>query len=71
MSDLFTKSPFESKTVVAATVTLVASALGIAGYTFTPEDQAVIIGLGTAIVTGIGAAVSIYGRIKATKFISR
>lgn len=71
MSDLFTKTLLESKTIVSALVTLGASALALAGYTFTPEDQAVVIGLVAAVVTGVGSVASIYGRIKATKVITR
>ena len=71
MSDIFTKGPFESKTIIAAIVTLAASILALLGYTFTPEDQAVIVGIGTSLVTALGAALAIYGRVKATKQITR
>lgn len=36
MSGIFTNGPLESKTIIAAIVTLAASILGVFGYTFTP-----------------------------------
>ena len=71
MSGIFTKGPLESKTIIAAIVTLVASILALLGYTFTPEDQAVVVGLVTSLVTAVGAVAAIVGRIKATKQITR
>lgn len=69
MSNIFTKSVFESKTIIAAFVTLLASILSLLGYTFTPEDQAVIVGFVAALVTTAGSIAAIVGRIKATKRI--
>lgn len=71
MSNIFTKAPYESKTIIAAVVTLLASLLAILGYTFTPEDQAVIVGVVTSLVTAMGAVAAIIGRVKATKAITR
>lgn len=71
MSGIFTKTAFESKTIIAAIVTLVASILALLGYTFTPEDQAVIVGIVTSLVTFAGAIAAIIGRIRATKAITR
>lgn len=71
MSNIFTKAPHESKTIIAAVVTLLASILGLMGFTLTPEDQAVIVGIITSLITAAGAIAAIIGRVKATKQITR
>ena len=71
MSNIFTKSAIESKTIVAAFVTVLASVLSLLGYSIGTEDQAMIVGIVTSLVTAVGGALAIYGRVKATKAITR
>lgn len=71
MSGLFTKTASESKTIISALVVLVASILGLLGFSLTPEDQAVLVGIITSLITAAGAIAAIIGRVKATKQITR
>ena len=61
------KGFLQSKTVWGALAALVASALGLIGYSYSAEDQAQTIELIGGIAAGIGGFAALYGRIKATK----
>ena len=63
------KSILSSKTFWGAILAVIAGVLGIFGYVFTPEDQAVLIGFGTAVSGIIFNIFAIYGRIVASKKI--
>lgn len=63
------KGVLESKTVLGGIVVILSGAAGLLGYDFDAELQGQIAGLVTNIVTVIGGAVTIYGRIKASKRI--
>jgi hypothetical protein len=67
------KPIWQSKTMIGIVIMLAVQLAGLAGFQFTPDDIATLtsqteqmIGAG---VTLFGAALAIYGRIKATKRI--
>lgn len=64
-----TKSLLASRTVWGALLAILASGLGLLGYTVTPADQVEAVAIGTSLVSAIGGAIALYGRIKATKRI--
>lgn len=64
-----TKSILASKTIWGGAVALIAGVAGVMGYTVDASAQADIVNLITAIAGIAGGAVSIYGRIAATKKI--
>jgi hypothetical protein len=66
-----TKTLFASKTVWGGIIALLAGVAGIFGYSIQPEDQVAAIEVGTALASALGGGVAIYGRIKATKKISK
>lgn len=55
-----------SKTIVGASITLIACLGGIFGFTVDIQTQSEIV---TLIVGAVGSILSIYGRIKASKTI--
>lgn len=72
MSDKYeTKTLFASKTVWGGIVALLAGIAGIFGYSIQTEDQIAAIEVGTALASAVGGGIAIYGRIKATKKISK
>lgn len=74
--DQNTKAWWQSTGVWGSLVAIVASVLGVAGYTLTPDDQTTIVNgveqavhIGLEVSSLIGAAVALWGRIRATKTI--
>lgn len=67
---MFDTKPFlKSTTIWGALLAILASGLGLLGYTVTPADQVEAVAIGTSLVSAIGGAIALYGRIKATKRI--
>ena len=64
-----TKSFLTSKTIWGGLLAIAAPAIGILGYTITPADQAAIVAVATSLASAVGGALTIWGRIKATKRI--
>lgn len=71
------KSAAGSITIVSASVVILAQLAALAGYTLSPDDQAALSNLITSgvqitvtIVSLIGAAGAIWGRVRATKEIT-
>ena len=64
-----TKSILMSKTVWGALLSVAGALAGLAGYTFGPEEQEMLVLAVTTIATAIGSVLSVYGRVKATKKI--
>lgn len=64
-----TKSVFASKAVWGGIIAVVASLLGIWGYSVSAADQASIVELVTSIAAAIGGAIAIWGRVVASKKI--
>jgi hypothetical protein len=60
-----------SKAVWGGVIAVVASLLGIWGYSVTPADQASIVELVTSVVAAIGGVIAIVGRVMATKKIGK
>lgn len=70
MTDLVeTKSVWSSKAVWGGLIAVVASVLGIWGYSVTPADQASIVELLTSVAAAIGGGIAIWGRVVASKKI--
>ncbi|MCK9460659.1 MAG: hypothetical protein M0R80_13555 [Proteobacteria bacterium] len=63
------KQWYESKGVLSSLVIIAASVAGMAGYVIDEKAQAEIVEFVFMAVTAIGGAISLYGRIKATKVI--
>jgi len=66
-----TKPVWQSKTVIASVIGFIAVVLGFFGYDFTGADQATLSEVITATIAGVSSVVAIYGRIKASKKISK
>jgi len=62
---------YKSKTIWGAIITVVAFVLGMLGYDISAEDQSFIINNIIALVGIFGGSLAVYGRIKATKKISK
>lgn len=60
------KSAFQSLTIIAAVIGIIATLFGI---DLSPEDQALIAGNIDRIVTAVLFLVTIYGRVRATSRI--
>ena len=58
---------WQSKSVIGGLVALLAVVLKGFGYDFGLENQQVIIDTLLEVVSGAGAALAVYGRVKATK----
>lgn len=65
------KSALASKGVWGGLIVLITWALGAWGYTLTETDQQALITVLMALGSGVGALLAIYGRIKASKLISK
>lgn len=63
------KSLFESKTFWGAILAMASGIGGLFGYTFGAEEQQVVMQAVSAIGTGIGSIIAVYGRVTATKMI--
>lgn len=61
------KTVLASKTVWAGIVTILASLVGLMGYTIAADDQANLATLATQAVTVVSGIVTIIGRVTATK----
>lgn len=64
-----TKSLLSSKTFWGAVLAGLGAVAGLLGFTFGPDEQAAVIEIGTTLVTAVGSALAVYGRVKATKAI--
>lgn len=64
------KALLASRTFWGAAVSLGAAALSLGHYTVTAADQASLVEVFTSIAAGVGGAVAIYGRVKATRQIT-
>jgi len=62
-----TKSIFVSRTVISAIVVLVAAVINLFGYNIDAKNQTELIELIMTIITAVGALITIYFRIIATK----
>lgn len=62
---------YQSKAVWGSLVTIGATAAGVAGVVISPEIQDQIVNTVVLIATGIGGLVSLIGRIKADKKITK
>lgn len=60
------KQWYLSKTIVGASITLLACLGGIFGFTVDVQTQGEIV---TLIVGAVGSVIAIYGRVKASKVI--
>jgi len=65
-----TKSWYLSKTIWGAILMIIGLVLNQLGYTLTAEDQATLVDVVVALASGVGAILTIYGRIKASKQIT-
>ncbi len=63
------KKWYQSQTIIAAVVVVVATVAGFFGYTIDLETQAGIVDAILALITAIGGVVAIYGRVKANRII--
>ena len=63
------KAPLSSKTIIASIITLAVSLLAMLGYTISPEEQDIIIGAVSAVITSATAIWAIAARVRATKVI--
>ena len=61
------KSLFASKTFWGVMVSLIGKLAAAGGYTVMPEDEATITAAISLLISGIGDALAVYGRVKATK----
>lgn len=66
-----TKRWWESKTVLASLVVVLATIASMAGVQVDLTDQAEIVDLVYAIITSVAGLIAIYGRIKATATITK
>jgi len=68
-----TKSLLISRTFWGAAVAAVAGIAAISGHVISAEDQTAfvdnVVDIATGIASVVGAAIAIYGRLKATKMI--
>ena len=65
-----TKSWYQSKTIWASVITVLAVGLGYVGYEISPTDQGELVETASSIVAMITSLITIYGRVKATKTIA-
>ena len=65
------KSWWMSKTILGGIAALMGGILGVFGYTFAPEDQALLVEIIGTGITVMGSAVAIWGRTKATKALGK
>lgn len=70
MNENEAKPWFQSRTIIGALVSLLCTAAGAIGYQVAPELQGEITGVLISAGAVAGAALSIYGRLKATRPIS-
>ena len=66
-----TKKWWESKTVLSSLVVVLATIAGMAGVQIDLADQAAIVDLVFAIITGVAGLIAIYGRITAKATIGK
>ncbi len=64
-----TKAWYQSKTIIASLVTILAALVGLFGYTVDLDTQNQIVEVVVTVVAGISGVITIYGRIRATKQI--
>lgn len=65
-----TKPWYQSKTILGAGVTVAASLVALLGVEVSAADQAALTDSLLAIASGMGGAVAIYGRVKASGSIT-
>ena len=65
------KSIFASRTIWAALIALLGGGLGLAGYSFGEADQSAALELISGIVAALGGLGALYGRITASKRLTR
>lgn len=66
-----TKKWWESKTVLSSLVVVLATIADMAGVQIDLADQAAIVDLVFAIITGVAGLIAIYGRITAKTTIGK
>lgn len=64
-----TKKPYTSRTIIGGVLAILAGGIGLLGYTVSAEDIATLEMLIASATSVIGGALSVYGRVKATKKI--
>lgn len=69
MNDI--KNWWQSKTIWGGIITVLAVVLGAFGYTLTGDDQSLLVDIVSTIVGAIGGLLAIYGRVKASKKVSK
>ncbi|QDP59291.1 MAG: hypothetical protein Tp136SUR676911_30 [Prokaryotic dsDNA virus sp.] len=65
------KKWYQSKSVWGGIVALLAVLLGAFGYSITGDDQSLLIDSLSIIGGAVGSLVAIYGRVKASKRVSK
>ena len=71
MFDYGMKEWWKSRTVWGGIVALVSGIAGVFGYTLLPDDQAALVDGGALLAGSIGGAIAIWGRVKASKSLSK
>ena len=64
-----TKSILASKVFWGAMVSLLGKLAAVLGYNVMPEDEATLTAAVSLVFSGLGDALAVYGRVKATKVI--
>ena len=64
-----TEKWWQSRSVWGSVVAFVALVVSFFGLTVAPEDQEMLVGGIVAVVGAVGAAIGVWGRVRATKRI--
>ena len=71
MFDYEMKEWWKSKTIWGGIVALLSGIAGVFGYTLLPGDQAALVDGGALLAGSIGGLIAIWGRVKASKSLSK
>ena len=71
MLDFDLKPWWTSRTIWGGLMALAGSGLGVFGYELGGADQSALIEAGASAVTAVGGIVSIWGRVKASKTLTK
>ena len=71
MFDCEMKEWWKSKTIWGGIVALLSGIAGVFGYTLLPDDQAALVDGGALLAGSIGGFIAIWGRVKASKSLSK
>lgn len=65
------KAPYQSSTIVASAVVIVASVASLLGVAFTDGDEEALTQIISSLVAAVAGAKAWHGRVKATRRIKR